>query len=356
MQKIIHVDMDCFYAAVEVKKNPALKGKPLGIGGPPDTRSVLCTASYEARKFGVKSAMPSSHAVRLCPQIILIPPDFDSYREESRKVREIFERFTDKIEPLSLDEAYLDVTDCNQFGGSATLIAHEIRRLIYTELNLTASAGIASNKFIAKIASDWKKPNGQFVVRPEEIPAFVEKLPVEKIFGVGKVTAQKMHDLGLRTCADIQKQSIDQLTHWFGSRADELYDFSRGIDTRPVQTHLERKSLTVETTFDKDLQTWDDCAAYIPALYQEWLGRIENGDHKEKIKSIVVKLKFFDFKGTTHEAAIQTFPKEEDFYRLLETAWDRRSSPVRLIGLGVHMGDRSQSRPRTTRSQLKFAM
>lgn len=356
MQKIIHVDMDCFYAAVEVKKNPALKGKPLGIGGPPDTRSVLCTASYEARKFGVKSAMPSSHAVRLCPQIILIAPDFESYREESRKVREIFERFTDKIEPLSLDEAYLDVSDCKQFGGSATLIAHEIRRLIYTELNLTASAGIAPNKFIAKIASDWKKPNGQFVVRPEEIPAFVEKLPIEKLFGVGKVTAQKMHDLGLRTCADIQKQSIDQLTHWFGSRADELYDFSRGIDTRPVQTHWERKSLTVETTFNKDLQTWDDCAAYIPSLYQEWLERIESGDHKEKIKSIVVKLKFFDFKGTTHEEVIHTFPKEEDFYRLLETAWDRRSSPVRLIGLGVHMGDRSQSRPRTTRSQLKFAM
>lgn len=348
--------MDCFYAAVEVKNNPTLKGKPLGIGGPPDSRSVLCTASYEARKFGVKSAMPSSQAVRLCPQLILIPPNFESYKAESKKVRAIFERFTDQIEPLSLDEAYLDVTDCKQFSGSATLIAQEIRRLIYTELNLTASAGIAPNKFLAKIASDWKKPNGQFVVRPEDIDAFVEKLPVEKIFGVGKVTAQKMHGLGLKTCTDIQKQSLTQLTHWFGSRADELYDFSRGIDTRPVQTHWERKSLTVETTFDKDLQTWEDCAAHVPALYADWLERIQKGDYKERLKSIVVKLRFFDFKATTHEQAIHRFPQEEDFYRLLENAWNRRAVPVRLVGLGVHMGERTSSRPKETRSQLKFAI
>lgn len=356
MRKIIHVDMDCFYAAVEVKKNPTLKGKPLGIGGPPDSRSVLCTASYEARKFGVKAAMPSSHAIRLCPQLIFIPPDFDSYKQESRNVREIFERFSDLIEPLSLDEAYIDVTDCKQFSGSATLIAQEIRRLIYTELNLTASAGIAPNKFLAKIASDWKKPNGQFVVRPEDINDFVKVLPVEKIYGVGKVTAQKMHALGLKTCADIQKQSLAQLTHWFGSRADELYDFSRGIDDRSVQTHWERKSLTVETTFEKDLQTFQDCAAHIPAIYADWLQRMERGEHQDKIKNIVVKLKFFDFKSTTHEAVIHHFPTEEDFYKLLEHAWDRRSSPVRLIGLGVHMGDRSPTKQRTTKSQLKFAM
>jgi len=355
MRKIIHIDMDCFYAAVEVKKDPSLKGKPLGIGGPAESRSVLCTASYEARKFGVRSAMPSSQAVRLCPQLILIPPDFESYKAESKKVREIFQRFTDQIEPLSLDEAYLDVTECKQFGGSATLIAQEIRRLIYTELNLTASAGIAPNKFLAKIASDWKKPNGQFVITPDEISAFVEKLPVEKIFGVGKVTAQKMHRLGLKTCADIQKISIPQLESWFGSRADELHDFAYGVDPRPVQTHWERKSLTVETTFNKDLQTYDECAAFIPELYADWLQRINKDEYKERIKSIVVKLKFFDFKGTTHEEAIHHFPTEDDFYRLLETAWRRRASPVRLLGIGVHMGDRSQPR-RESRSQLKFAI
>lgn len=353
--------MDCFYAAVETKNNPKLKGKPVGIGGPPDSRSVLCTANYEARKFGVKSAMPSSHAVRLCPQLILISPNFESYKAESKSVRAIFERFTDQIEPLSLDEAYLDVTNCKQFGGSATLIALEIRRLIFTELNLTASAGIASSKFIAKIASDWKKPNGQFVVRPDQVADFVEKLPIEKIFGVGKVTAQKMHELGLYTCSDIQKKSLDQLTCWFGSRAEELYDFSRGIDDRPVQTHWERKSLTVEQTFEKDLQTWEDCLATVPELYSDWLRRIQKENEKnqggqDRIKSIVVKLKFFDFKATTHEEVIHHFPTEEDFQRLLQNAWLRRASAVRLIGLGVHLGERTQAKVKPERAQLKFAI
>lgn len=358
MRKIIHVDMDCFYAAVEVKYNPALKGKPLGIGGPADSRSVLCTASYEARQFGVKAAMPSSYAVRLCPNLILIPPHFDLYKTESENVRKIFERFTDQIEPLSLDEAYLDVTDCKQFGGSATLIAQEIRRLIYTELNLTASAGIASNKFIAKIASDWKKPNGQFVVRPEEVSDFILKLPVEKIFGVGKVTAKKMHQHGLFTCADIQKHSVQQLSLWFGSRAEELYHFARGIDDRPVQTHWERKSLTVEQTFDEDFETLEECQKIIPFLYKDWLERMQNHDYESRIKNCVVKLKFSDFKSTTHEEVISHFPEESDFMKLLETAWLRRATPVRLIGLGVHLSETDARKQRkqsaTEKKQLQF--
>jgi len=263
--------MDCFYAAVEVKYRPELKGKPLGIGGPPNSRSVLCTASYEARKFGVRAAMPSSQAVRLCPQLILIPPHFDLYKEESRKIREIFERFTKKIEPLSLDEAYLDVTDCKEFGGSATLIAQEIRRLILAERKLTASAGIAPNKFLAKIASDWKKPNGQFVIRPQDVEGFVKELPVEKIFGVGKVTAQKMHDLGLHTLGDIQKYSVPDLHRWFGSRAQDLYDYARGVDHREVITEWERKSLTVEETYNKDIATLEECLKQIPGLYEDFL-------------------------------------------------------------------------------------
>jgi DNA polymerase IV len=360
MKKIIHVDMDCFYAAVEVKKNPALRGQPLGIGGPANTRSVLCTASYEARKYGVRAAMPSSQAVRLCPQLLLVPPDFDSYRKESKSVREIFERFTDRIEPLSLDEAYLDVTDCSLFNGSATLIAYEIRRLIYTELGLTASAGVAPNKFLAKIASDWKKPNGQFVVRPEEIAAFVETLPIEKIYGVGKVTAQKMHSLGLMTCADIQKHSVAQLTQWFGSRAQELYNFSRGIDNREVQTHFERKSLTVEQTYNKDLPDWASCAAQIPELYSDWLERIQKSDYQKRMKSLVVKLRFFDFQITTHEDTLKHFPTEEDFTRLLERAWQRRAEPVRLIGLGVHMtsnkNDSTPSQKVKNNLQLSFVV
>lgn len=348
--------MDCFYAAVEVKFNPQLKGKPLGIGGPPNTRSVLCTASYEARKFGVRSAMPSSQAVRLCPQLILIPPHFDLYKEESRKVREIFERFTNKIEPLSLDEAYLDVTDCKQFGGSATLIAQEIRRLIFEELNLTASAGIAPNKFIAKIASDWKKPNGQFVVRPQDVEGFVKDLKVEKIFGVGKVTAQKMHELGLYTCSDIQKFSVPELHRWFGSRAQELYDFSRGIDDREVVTEWERKSLTVEETYNTDLQTYEECRKRIPALYEDFYQRLIQGEYEDRVRGMVVKLKFFDFKSTTHEEVIHGIPTEKDFERLLERAWSRRGVAVRLVGLGVRLGTQNKVSNEPVTSQLKFAI
>ncbi len=349
--------MDCFYAAVEVKYNPRLKGKPLGIGGPPNTRSVLCTASYEARKFGVRSAMPSSQAMRLCPQLILVPPHFDLYKAESKKVREIFERFTKKIEPLSLDEAYLDVTECEQFGGSATLIAQEIRRLIYTELNLTASAGIAANKFLAKIASDWKKPNGQFVVKPQDVEVFVKDLPVEKIFGVGKVTAQKMHEIGFHTCGDLQRYSVTELAQWWGSRAQELYNFSRGIDNREVITEWERKSLTVEETFNQDLPTFEECRKHIPGLYEDFLRRLEKGEYESSIKGLVVKLKFFDFKQTTHEEVMQAVPSIQDFERLMERAWNRRGEPVRLIGLGVRLGSHGKSaRAEESSPQLRFAI
>jgi DNA polymerase-4 len=366
MRKIIHVDMDCFYAAVEIKRRPELRGKPLGIGGPPESRSVLCTASYEARKFGVRSAMPSSQALRLCPQLILMPPNFEAYKAESKMVREIFERFTSKIEPLSLDEAYLDVSDCTQFGGSATLIAREIRRLIYVERQLTASAGIAPNKFLAKVASDWKKPNGQFVIRPDEVAGFVKTLPVEKIYGVGKVTAQRMHELGLHTCEDLQKCTPAQLARWFGSRALELQQFSRGEDDRSVKTHSERKSLTVEETYNQDLTTFEECRKKIPELYDDWLRRMERGSYFERTRGIVVKLKFFDFKSTTHEEVIHRRPEPEDFMRLLESAWQRRGVPVRLIGLGVRLATSDQSSESTSSqnetlegaesAQLRFAI
>ncbi len=355
MRKIVHIDMDCFYAAVEVKHRPELKGKPLGIGGPPNSRSVLCTASYEARKFGVRAAMPSSQAVRLCPQLILIPPHFDLYKNESRKVREILERFTNKIEPLSLDEAYLDVTDCKLFGGSATLIAQEIRRLIFTELNLTASAGVAPNKFLAKVASDWKKPNGQFVIRPQDVEDFVKSLPVEKIFGVGKVTSQKMHELGLHTCGDLQRYSVLELTRWFGSRASELHDFARGIDRRDVVTEWERKSLMVEETFNRDLPSLEECRKALPVLYEDFVRRMDRGQYHNRIKGLVVKLKFFDFKQTTHEEVFSSSPKLADFERLLERVWNRRAVPVRLVGLGVRLGAQKKAESEES-PQMKCAI
>ena len=353
LRKIIHVDMDCFYAAVEVKYNPELRGKPLGIGGPPNTRSVLCTANYEARKFKVKAAMPSSQALRLCPQLILIPPHFDLYKKESESVREIFYRFTDKVEPLSLDEAYLDVTDAKMFGGSATLIAQEIRRLIQTELNLTASAGIATNKFLAKIASDWKKPNGQFVIRPSEVEEFMKTLQIEKIYGVGKVTAQKMHELGLKTCGDVQKYSVFELARAFGSRASELKELAQGIDDRPVEAHSERKSLTVEETFNQDLSSLDQCLKQVPRLYEDWQHRMLKYKEQDRIRGFVVKIKFSDFKSTTHEVSARYWPQVLDFTNLLEKAWERRSEPVRLIGLGVRL---ASEQVESNSAQMRFAL
>jgi DNA polymerase IV len=354
-RKIIHVDMDCFYAAVETKFRPELAGKPVGIGGPPNTRSVLCTANYEARKFKVRAAMPSSQAMRLCPSLILIPPSFDLYKAESRAVREIFSRFTDQIEPLSLDEAYLDVSNCSVFSGSATLIAREIRRLIYTERNLTASAGIAPNKFLAKIASDWKKPNGQFVIRPEDIAAFIPELPIEKIYGVGKVTAEKMHALGLRTCRDIQQQSLRQMLTWFGSRGPELKALAEGQDSREVAASSERKSLTVEETFAHDEPTLNGCLLRLPEIYTDWSARMQKSGLQDRISGYVVKVKYFDFKSTTHETSSTRWPEERDFEALLQTVWSKRSEPVRLVGLGVRLAS-SKKETDDDISQLKFAI
>ncbi|MGE0526889.1 MAG: DNA polymerase IV [Bdellovibrionales bacterium] len=333
-RKIIHVDMDCFYAAVEVKYRPELRGKPLGVGGPANSRGVLTTASYEARKFGVRSAMPSSRAVKLCPQLILIPPNFALYKKESRAVREIFKRFTDKIEPLSLDEAYLDVSDAE----NATQVARDIRAAIQEELHLTASAGIAPNKFLAKIASDWRKPNGQFTVRPEHVAEFVLNLPVEKIWGVGQVTAKKLHERGLKTCGDIQKQSVAQLCQWFGSRGQTLSDLAHGIDSREVSTDGQRKSLTVEETYNQDLTTLQECLRKLPELYADWEGRMHRSGDSDLIRGFIIKLRFFDFKRTTHEVSARRWPRLEDFEKLLCEAWNRREDPVRLIGLGVRMG------------------
>lgn len=337
MRKIIHIDMDCFYAAVEVKHRPELRGKPVAIGGPPNTRSVLCTASYEARKFGVRAAMPSSQAVRLCPDLILVPPNFELYKKESRAVREIMLSYTDRLEPLSLDEAYLDVTGSPLCGGYASRIAAEIRHRIQSELNLTASAGIAPNKFLAKIASDWKKPNGQFVIRPEEIAQFMPTLKIEKIFGVGQVTAKRMHALGLRTCADIQAASILDLQRWFGSRAKELYDLARGIDNRAVESSSERKSLTVEETFNKDLATWPEWLAQVPMLWEDWNTRMQKAKDQSRIRGFVVKVKFHDFKSMTRETAGSHWPTTSDFEALLQKIWQTRSEPARLIGLGVRL-------------------
>jgi DNA polymerase-4 len=335
-RKIIHIDMDCFYAAVEEKYNPQLKGVPMAVGGSPQSRSVICTANYEARKFGVKAALPSSRAVRLCPRLVLVPPNFELYSKESGKVREILNRFANRIEPLSLDEAYLDVTGSSLFQGSATLIAQEIRRQIQMETGLTASAGVASNKFLAKIASDWRKPNGQFLIRPEDVAAFMVDLPIEKIWGVGKVTAARMHELNLRTCGDLQKLELPELKRFFGgSRAQELFQLCRGFDERPVETQWERKSLSVEETFHRDLESLGEILQKLPSVYEDWKLRLNKKGLESQIRSAVVKFKYHDFKNSTHEKTLKQVPTIHDFERLLIESWERRSAPIRLLGIGV---------------------
>jgi DNA polymerase-4 len=354
-RKIIHVDMDCFYAAVEEKYNPKLKGVPMAVGGPPNSRAVICTANYEARKFGVRAAVPSSRAVRLCPHLILVPPNFELYRKESRKVREIFQRFTDVIQPLSLDEAYLDVSNCQQFQGSATLIAKEIRRQIFEETKLTASAGIAPNKFLAKIASDWHKPNGQFVIRPQDVESFMPSLPIEKIWGVGKVTASKMHQMKLHTCGDIQKLDLIELKRLFGlSRAQELYELARGQDQRPVHVDQERKSLSVEETFSRDIGTLKEILEALPSLYHDWLERMQKSGDFSRIRGAVIKMKFHDFKSSTHEQSVSETPSLQDFERLVTAAWQKRPEPIRLLGVGARLATTAEDAG--DGSQLQFAV
>ena len=328
--------MDCFYAAVEMRENPSLRGKPVAVGGSGSQRGVVAACSYEARKFGVHSAMPSSRARRLCPQLVMLPVRMSLYKEVSRRIQALFYQYTDLVEPLSLDEAFLDVSESEHCRGSATLIAKEIRSRIFAMERLNASAGIAPNKFLAKVASDWEKPNGQFVIRPDEIDAFVKQLPVKRIFGVGKVTEKKLLDLGVENCLDLQAFSEEKLAEHFGVFGKRLYELSRGIDNRPVTTHRTPKSLSVEETYAADLPSLPHCIAEIPVLYQEFVERLEKTQRRMSLRprTLFVKLRFDDFETTTIQMA-GTSPSEAGFTHLCEQAWQRGKRPVRLIGLGV---------------------
>src|SRR5205823_6594798 len=266
---IIHLDMDCFYAAIEVRDRPSLRGKPVGVGGARERRGVLTTCNYEARKFGVRSAMPTFMALQRCPNLIVLPTRFDVYRREAAIIRGILYQFTSIIEPLSLDEAYLDVT---AHPGAPGPLAQVIRGTIFRKTKLTSSAGIGPNKLIAKIASDINKPNGQFEVTPEQVPAFMEKLPVRKIWGIGEKTEKKLEELGVKTCGELQRFSRPELVDLFGKFGVELYDLCRGIDHRPVEPDRPRKSLSTEETVTVDLATRDQCEEKLEELFQELMG------------------------------------------------------------------------------------
>ena len=335
-RKIIHCDCDCFYASIEMRDNPALRGKPIAVGGSPERRGVVATCNYEAREFGIHSAMASATARRLCPDLIIIRTDMEKYRLASSQIHEIFQRYTDLIEPLSLDEAFLDVSDCDEFRGSATRIAEAIRNEVREVVGITISAGIAPNKFLAKIASDWNKPDGQFSVLPSEVDDFVAKLAVKKLHGVGKVTAAKMHKLNLRTCKDLQNFGADALTEHFGSFGERLFELSRGIDNRPVSTDRIRKSVSVENTFDTDLPDLDSSLEAMLGLLPKLELRLKRLDKHYSIKKQFVKLKFHDFVTTTVEMLSEdTSP--ENYRTLCEQGFARGDRAVRLIGVGVRV-------------------
>ncbi len=332
MRKIIHLDMDAFFAAVEMRDNPALRNVPMAVGGAADRRGVLSTSNYEARKYGVRSAMPTATALRLCPNLILVKPNFRKYAQASEKVFEIFHEFTDLVEGLSMDEAFLDVSNSPHFQGSATLIAQEIRKQIFERTGLTASAGVASNKLIAKLASDVNKPNGICTVAPNQIGSFIEKMPIERIWGIGKVTAGRMHELGIKTCKDMQSQSRSDLIHHFGKFGDTLFDFCRGHDEREVETEYERKSLGTEETFSEDIKNFEEMKLHIIRMAQEVKESLESYQDKT-IKNLHVKIKYFDFKLTTIERQLPL--SEESFLEIFKERWCQDPRPVRLLGVGV---------------------
>lgn len=335
LRKIIHVDMDCFYAAIEMRDNPMLANKPVAVGGSADRRGVLCTCNYLARQYGVRAAMPTKTALRYCPDLILLPVDMAKYKKVAERIQSIFCEFTDLVEPLALDEAFLDVTNCEAYQGSATLIAQAIRKKIWQQEKLTASAGVAPNKFLAKVASGWKKPNGLFVITPKEVDVFVKALAVEEIFGVGKVTANKLQKLKLKTCADLQQCSLLMLSQHFGKLGRQLYDQCRGIDHRAVKPNRMRKSLSVETTFSEDLKHQTACMESIKVLYGIFCQRLSQVGDLE-IKSQFIKIKYSDFSLNTAEMSIDAGVSLEAFIDLFQGSYEKNSSPIRLLGIGVH--------------------
>jgi len=340
MRKIIHVDMDCFFAAVEMRDDPSLRDIPIAIGGSHLQRGVVSTANYPARAFGVHSAMSTAMALKLCPHLKVISGRFEAYKEASAHIRDIFSRYTALIEPLSLDEAYLDVTDSPHCYGSATLIACEIRQTIARELNLTASAGIAPVKFLAKIASDLNKPDGQFVITPAGMHDFLLMLPLGKIPGVGKVTAKKLEEQGLLTCADVQEADLAALLKLFGKFGRILWERCHGIDVREVMTERRRKSLGVERTLAEDIHRWEDCLAIIDYLYEELERRLTRIKPDLQIARQGVKLKFNDFQQTTQEHVWSVLNKA-DFIAVAKKTWEERRGGrgVRLVGLHVMLPD-----------------
>lgn len=347
-RKIIHIDMDAFYASIEQRDNPMYLGKSIVVGGSPEGRGVVATASYEARKFGIHSAMSSKRALQLCPEVIFVRPRFSVYKEVSTKLREIFSRYTDLIEPLSLDEAYLDVTHDKQNIGSAIEIAKQIRQAIKDELHLTASAGVSVNKFVAKVASDLQKPDGLTFIGPSKVEAFIENLPVEKFFGVGKVTAEKMKQMNLFTGADLKKLSEQEMVKRFGKVGRFYYNIVRGIDDRGVQPERETKSVGAEDTFLHDLSDIDEMNAELDRIAQTVYNRLQR--YNLKGRTITLKIKYYDFKQITRRHSfphqVAELAKIQETAKMLLASTTIVGKKVRLLGITLSNFDEKVIEPK----------
>lgn len=340
LKKFIHIDMDCFYAAVEMRDNPELRDKPIAIGGK-HRRGVLATANYIARQYGVRSAMSNYKALQLCPELLIVPGRMAVYKEVSNQIREIFAKYTDLIEPLSLDEAYLDVTDCTQHSGSATLIANAIRDEIFETTGLTASAGIAPIKFVAKIASDENKPNGYCLIPPHRVQGFLKVLNLKKIPGVGKVTLEKLNASGLFVGEDVLNLGLNQMQVKFGTWGAELFKKCNGEVIGKINTSRIRKSLSVEHTYEYDKTSLEQCLQELPKLKDELDTRLQSKGLLNKVSKLSVKVKFNDFVSTTADYSC-THLDDDIFTRLIEKAYLRGGNKgVRLLGLGVGLSENS---------------
>lgn len=336
MRKIIHIDMDAFYASIEQRDNPEYKGKPIAVGGSPEGRGgVVAAASYEARKYGVRSAMSAKKALQLCPKLIFVKPRFDVYKEVSRQIRSIFSRYTDLIEPLSLDEAYLDVTTDKQNIGSAIEVAEQIRQAIKEELNLTASAGVSISKFVAKIASDVKKPNGLTFIGPSRVEKFMEELPVEKFFGVGKVTASKMKKMGLHHGADLKRLSEAEMVRHFGKTGRFFYKIVRGIDDRAVQPHRQTKSVGAEDTFPYDLTDIEEMNIELEKIGKVVTDRLLRNNLMGR--TVTLKIKYHDFKQITRSQTLEEPTNDRVTILSISKKLLRNTAPeesqIRLLGI-----------------------
>lgn len=351
-RKIIHIDMDAFYASVEQMDNPALRGKPVAVGGS-ENRGVVSAASYEARKFGVRSALSGVMAKKYCPELIFVKPRFDRYKEISSKIQKIFQEYTDLVEPLSLDEAYLDVTHNKKGNPSAGLLAEEIRARIFSEVGLTASAGISVNKFVAKIASDYNKPNGQKTVNPDEVIAFLEELPIRKFYGVGKVTTEKMYQLGIFTGLDLKSKSLEFLEKHFGKSGNFYYNVVRGIHNSAVKSDRITKSVAAEHTFDVNLSSEIFMIEKLESIAIALEKRLNK--HKVAGKTITLKIKYSDFTQQTRSKTVPYFISDKGL--ILEIVkellyQERMKDSVRL--LGISLSNLNTEEKKIVVVQLKF--